>query len=311
MSDALPFFSVVVPTYRRPGHLARCLGALARVDYPADRWEVVVADDGSPEPVDVAVARGRVPVALTVVRQANAGPAAARNAGAARARGDYLAFTDDDCAPEPGWLRALAARAAAHPGALVGGGVVNALPDNPYSAASELLIAYLHHYYARGTDSGRFFPTNNLAVPAGEFRRLGGYDTRFRRAAAEDREFCDRWTAAGGALVYAPEAAVRHAHRLSLRRFVRQHAQYGRGAPYYHQVRAARGAPGIPAEPLAFYGGLLRFPRASAARRPARAAALLALSQGAYAAGFAWELLQLRLRSPRPRPTAPAAPVAP
>ncbi len=77
--------------------------ACLRLDYPADQFEVIVIDDGSSMPIDAWSGDSRV----RVIRQDNKGPAAARNAGIASARGAFLAFTDDDCVPEPGWLAAL------------------------------------------------------------------------------------------------------------------------------------------------------------------------------------------------------------
>ena len=136
MTDPTPRFSIVIPTYDRPRPLSACLEAMSGLEYPRDRFEVIVVDDGSPEPPEAAAAPFRDRLDLTLLRLPHAGPATARNAGASRARGEYLAFTDDDCAPDPGWLHALAARFAAEPGGLLGGRTINRLPENPYSSAS-------------------------------------------------------------------------------------------------------------------------------------------------------------------------------
>src|SRR5436189_2769026 len=181
----LPFFSVVVPTRSRAEQVALCVRELERLDYPSDRYEVIVVDDGSEEPPAIEPSRG---LRLRVIRGSHRGPAAARNLGAASAEGEYLAFVDDDCEPERGWLRAFAARFVTAPDAVLGGRTVNGLPDNTYSTASELLVAYLHSYYRNGaTSQPRFFASNNLSVPAGLFRELGGFSTRFSLAAGEDR----------------------------------------------------------------------------------------------------------------------------
>lgn len=99
-------------------------------------------------PLDAVVApfRGRMTVRL--IEQTNAGPAHARNTGARHASGAVLAFTDDDCTPRPDWLSTLHARARQNPEQLVGGHTVNALPDNVYATASQLLIDYLYAYHA-------------------------------------------------------------------------------------------------------------------------------------------------------------------
>lgn len=284
---AAPAFSVIVPTYRRPDRLAACLRALAALDYPRDRFEVIVVDDGGGASLD-----GR-PAGLDVTlhAQPHAGPAVARNAGAARARGEYLAFTDDDCAPDAGWLRGLAEHAAAGADQLIGGYTVNALADNPYSSATQLLIDYLYEWQAgRDSDEG-FFASNNLAAPAALFRARGGFDTSFPLAAGEDRELCHRWVRSGGRLVYAARAVVRHAHHLTLRTFWRQHVNYGRGAQRFHRRRVGRRGAGKPAT---FYTNLITFPltRARGSRR-FTLTALLALTQLATATGYWRERLRV------------------
>ena len=96
-----PIFSIVIPTYKRPEQLAVCLQACTRLDYPHDRFEIIIVDDGSPVPVEVPKNDRSNLVSITCLRQLNSGPASARNMGAKHARGDILAFTDDDCIPTP------------------------------------------------------------------------------------------------------------------------------------------------------------------------------------------------------------------
>jgi glycosyltransferase involved in cell wall biosynthesis len=144
MSEPQPAFSIVIPTYGRPAQLANCLQSLVELDYPRGSFEVIVVDDGgdpSPSAVVETISR-RLDVAL--VRQAHAGPAAARNAGARQARSEFLAFTDDDCAPTPAWLQELAQSLRVARGALVGGLTINALPNNLFAEASQALVNYLY-----------------------------------------------------------------------------------------------------------------------------------------------------------------------
>ena len=100
-----PVVSVVVPTRGRPGALKRCLESLMRQDYPTDAFEIVVIDDGSPQPVTLPEFGSGVSVTLS--RQTQGGPAAARNHGLEHARGEYVAFIDDDCEASPDWLSEL------------------------------------------------------------------------------------------------------------------------------------------------------------------------------------------------------------
>ena len=278
--------TVVVPTHRRPRALAACLAGLAaQADPPAD-LQVVVVDDGGGVPLEPVVDAVRDRLDVTLTTRANAGPAAARNAGAERARGALLAFTDDDCVPRPDWLRTLVDLAGRHPGAAVSGRTVNALRDNPYSAAAQLVIDVGYEQTGYGSRGVPFFTTNNLLVPADAFRALGGFDTGFRTA--EDRDFCARWAASGRRFEHAREAVVDHAHALGLWGFVRLHYEYGRGARRFHRAQASRGGR-VAVEP-GYYLALARRPLHEPPRRRAGLAGLLAAWLLATTAGFAREL---------------------
>ena len=100
-----PSYSVIVPAYQAAGTIGLCLEGLEAQTVPREAYEIIVVDDGSAD--DTAEIARRA--GAQVIVQSNAGPAAARNRGAAAARGALLLFTDADCAPVPGWIAALAA----------------------------------------------------------------------------------------------------------------------------------------------------------------------------------------------------------
>jgi GT2 family glycosyltransferase len=270
-------WSVIVPTHGRPEQLRRCLESLARVDWPAETFEVLVVDDGGVLAEDCVEAVG--PNAR-LIRQNHAGPAAARNRGAREATNERLAFVDDDCTVAPGWLAGFARALDEHPGAAAGGRVVNGLPGNLFSTATETMIAYMYE-----ASEERFVTSNNLAVPRTHFLELGGFDERFPLAAAEDRDFSQRWLASGAEIVAADDAVVEHAHELSLRGFVRQHFAYGRGAYIYR----SRDASGRTRGSLRFYRDLVTEPLRDKSPRALQLSAALAVSQLATVAGFAVE----------------------
>jgi GT2 family glycosyltransferase len=251
-----PSFSVIVPTYDRPEAVRRLLLALQRLEYPEDRFEVVVVDDGGATPLDAVVDGVRYGFGVTLLRQANAGPASARNMGAQRARGQYLAFTDDDCEPDNDWLDALARRFDVEPDVMVGGRTVNALRENVYSEASQTIVDLVYGHYNRDPLNARFVASSNLALPAEDFREVGGFDTSFPSAGGEDRELCRRWIATGRRIVFEPDAVVLHAHSLSTKAFFRQHFEYGRGAFRFHQGAGANGSGAL--GELHFYAALPR-----------------------------------------------------
>ncbi len=294
-----PVFSIIVPTRDRPEQLAACLESLASVDYPLDRFEVIVVDDRSSVPIDAVVAAFRSRLSIALIRQPRGGPAAARNAGAARARGEFLAFTDDDCAPDRGWLNALAGRFAASSDRLIGGAVLNALPANAYSATSQAIADVTYAHFNANGDKARFLSSNNLAVRADHFHAMGGFDATL--PTSEDRDFCDRWLHQGLAIIYAPEAVVHHAHRLTFGTFLRQHFNYGRGTFRFHRARAARGQERVGAD-RSYYLALLRYPFSRPlGPRAWWMAGLLGAAHGAKAAGFFGERLAARI-GPGPRP---------
>ena len=291
MTDA-PIFSVVITTYNRPEELAGCLESLAAQDCGRDAFEAIVVDDGGERPLDEVVDGFRGRLAVSLIRQTHGGAAKGRNTGAARARGRYLAFTDDDCRPDAGWLSALDRRLARDPGVLAGGRTVNALGANLCSAASQLIVDVVYEHYNPDPENARFFASNNMAMSAEEFRRLRGFDEGFDLHACEDRDLCDRWRHAGRRMVYAPDAVVRHGHQLSFTAFCRQHFAYGRGAVRFHRLRAERGS-GRLAREVGFHfrvdRWLLRPFRESPATRALPLAALLVVWQGANTAGYLYE----------------------
>ena len=295
----IPFFSVIVPTYQRPEPLKGCLAALSQLDYPRDRFEVIVVNDGDPTLSESAIAPYRSGAKsnlnIQLLYQENTGPAGARNTGAKRAKGTLLAFTDDDCRPTSNWLSAIATYWNNHSTDevfAVGGEVLNALPNNLYSAASQLHGDAVYAYFNRQQGDATFFASCNFAVPREVYQRLGGFDERFPMAAAEDRAFCDRWLREGYSLRYVPVARVYHAHYLSFWRFIRQHFNYGRGAFFFHQARAYEAIPPVKTD-LKFYWHLVTYPFKTAPFF--RAVLLAALFVGcnlAKTAGFFWERLK-------------------
>src|SRR5207244_12942311 len=116
-------------------------------------------------------------------------------------------------------------------------------------------------------DQARFFTSNNLAVARDRFRAIGGFDASFGAAAAEDREFCDRWLAHGHRMIYAADAIVSHVHPLTFRTFCQHHFWYGRCAFWFRRVRVRRGAGRVQVQSPPFYWKPLR-DAAALDRRP-------------------------------------------
>ena len=289
-------FSIVIPTYARPAQLNSCLDSLTRLAYPAADFEVIVVDDGSPQRLDATVDLFRPKLQITLLRQSNSGPARARNLGAAKASGRFIAFTDDDCAVDPNWLTAFGQALTANPSLLVGGTTFNAVTENSYAATTQLLVDFLYAHSTSSSGQPRFFASNNIAVSAENFLQLRGFDDSFPLAAGEDREFCHRWQHSGKAIQLVPEAIIHHSHNLRLTTFFRQHTHYGRGAFHFHRkLSSAQSVRRI--ERFSFYLRLIFYPfelREHTLLKRTQLFCLMVITQVATAVGY----VQARSTSP-------------
>lgn len=199
--------SVCIPTYRRAGQLADALRALGAVEPPAGGFEVIVVDDGSP-PGDgveetLVAAEAVAPFPLRWARlTTNRGPAAARNAAWRLAEGEWIAFTDDDCRPEAGWLVALLAAGAAE-GAMVVQGRTR--PD----PAREHLLAQPWARSMVVEAANEYFQTCNIMYRRSLLNDLGGFDEAFR-AIGDDTDLGWRAVEQGAIVAFAPDALVFH-----------------------------------------------------------------------------------------------------
>jgi GT2 family glycosyltransferase len=286
--------SVCVPTRGRPLALARCLAALGRATLGPDELEVVVVGDGRDVEPPAQGAAGELPVVWRA--RPRGGPAAARNLAVELASAPTIAFLDDDCVPAPDWAERILARVDAEPGAIVAGRVRNGLPDNRWATASQMVLdVVVEAYHERPGEPG-FAPTSNLAMRRDVFLALGGLDERFRTAAAEDRDFCDRSHEAGHALVLEGSALVEHFHDLDARSFVSQAASYGRGEVTYRAVCAERGRkPNVVRGN--FYVRLLRAALSHGPRRGLPLVVLAAANQVVFLANY-WRAGASRIAAP-------------
>src|SRR5215467_6472134 len=106
MTIELPLVSIVVPTRARPEFLRNCLESLITLDYPNDRYEIIVVEDGSETGQEVAEEiRQRSAVVVRYRRIPHSGAATSRNVGLQLATGEIVAFIDDDGMAVPNWLR--------------------------------------------------------------------------------------------------------------------------------------------------------------------------------------------------------------
>lgn len=293
-------FSVIVPTRNRPAFLDRCLTAIGALDYPPHEFEVLVIDDASDTEPTAVIAPHTARMNLRYYHfDTPRGPARARNCGLREAQGEYLALTDDDCAPLPGWLSAFDRSIADHPAAAFGGKIVDAVENNLCGRASQLLVTFLYQSLQPGSIVPPFFCSNNLVFPRKALLDLGGFDEKFPLAAAEDRELCARWSQSRE-LRFVPDAVVRHRQVAGLGSFLNQHFRYGLGAAHFWSTRRASGQPGRRMQPPRFYIAMLGYPfSVEPIPRAAALSLLIAISQIANAAGYFTARAGSRTRAPR------------
>lgn len=214
-------FSVIVCTRNGVARIGACLEALEKQSLPAH--EVIVVDDGSSDGTADLVA-ARFP-AVRLLRREEAGLSAARNAGAERATGEILAFTDDDCEPDRDWLAGLAL--AFEKGCDAAGGPN--LPP-PARGAAEAVVAAApgapSHVMLDDTEA-EHLPGCNIAVRRSSYFAVGGFDPVFTTA-GDDVDFCWRLRDHGFRMGFAPTSFVWHHRRPSLRGYLKQQIGYGK-----------------------------------------------------------------------------------
>ncbi len=218
--------------------------------------EAIVVDNGSAED---ALARLRSRLAdctapIRLLEHPQAGPAAARNAGAAAAEGDVLLFLGDDTEPaEPGLLRAHLRLHAANPQPTYGVlGRITWTPRRPVTPFMRWLEngGPQFHYYELGAgpvDAARYFYSSHASIKRSLFERLGGFDERFPSAAVEDTELGVRLAEAGLELDYHPELLVLHDHPTTPQQSLRRSIAVGRSAALYNRLHPDRPHDGVQA----------------------------------------------------------------
>ncbi|GIV69843.1 sugar transferase [Caldilinea sp.] len=215
--------SVIVPVYNGAGAIERCLNALAAQTVAPGRYEVIVVDDGSTDDTAAVIARWRRAhphIQLTLLSQANAGPAAARNRGAAAARAPLLLFTDADCAPTPTWIEAMTAPFADPDVA----GAKGAYVTEQTGLVPRFVQAEYEDRYDRMAGQAQidFIDTYSAAYRRAIFLENKGFDPIFTTASVEDQEFSFRLAQKGYRLVFAPAARVSHLHDSGVREYFRR-----------------------------------------------------------------------------------------
>ncbi len=225
--------SIIIPTFNGASRIGRCLDSL--VKQTAGRGvEILVVDDGSTD--DTADVVGSYS-SVRLLRQANAGPASARNRGALEAKGTILLFTDDDCVPMPDWLEAMLV--PFQDSEVVGAKGVYRTHQKSL-AARFVQIEYEDKYrLMAGPPSIDFVDTYSAGFRRERFLEMAGYDTSFPVACAEDIELSYRMSARGWKMKFVPGAIVYHTHPDTFSRYLKKKYKFA-----FWRVLAVRKNPG-------------------------------------------------------------------
>ncbi|CAN5384821.1 glycosyltransferase [soil metagenome] len=197
-----PVITVVIPTYQRPALLRNCLEALARQHVLA--WaqvEIIVVVDGTDFEVFDLTYRMSKQTGLVIKclqQKERRGPAAARNRGWQAASSPFIAFTDDDCLPQPTWLSA-GLLFLLRGGQVLTGQVRMPLPEQP-----------THHDQTTALLETAEFVTANLFCRRSALEQVGGFDEQFDSAWREDSDLQFKFLEAGIPISTCPEAVIVH-----------------------------------------------------------------------------------------------------
>ncbi|MEJ7611101.1 MAG: glycosyltransferase [Ferruginibacter sp.] len=215
-----PFFSVVVCSYNGSATIRDTLNALTNLSYP--RFEVIVVNDGSTD--DLAEIVSHYPVRL--ITTPNKGLSNARNTGMYNAKGEIIAYIDDDAYPEEHWLHYLAyAYSNSEHGAMGG---PNIIPEEDGPLAFCVANAPGGPVHVLSTDEiAEHIPGCNLSVRKNVLMKIGGFDPVYR-AAGDDVDICWRIQEAGHTIGFHPSAVVWHHRRNSLKAYWKQQKGYGK-----------------------------------------------------------------------------------
>lgn len=199
-----PFVSIIVPVKNEERRLPRLLEALQSLDYPRDRYEIIVADNGSSDETPVIAERRE---GVVVCKEPRGGSYAARNAGIRASRGEILAFTDGDCTPRPEWLRCGVARL--QEGSDLVAGAINFVVSKDridHRFDKKFFLQQDRWVKEKGTGA-----TANLLVKRAVVDAVGGFSEKL--TSGGDFAFCRAAKEAGFSLVFEPQAIVDHPTR--------------------------------------------------------------------------------------------------
>ncbi|VVB87945.1 Glycosyltransferase AglE [uncultured archaeon] len=219
MSTDYPFVSILLATYNRKSWLEECLESLFNQDYPKERYEIIVINDGSNDGTEKVLRayEKKAPCTFIWHTQRNQGKTVALNTGLNNTtKGEIVLFTDDDCVADKNWIKNLLSAFKDEKVGGVGGKILAYKPKNHVEK-------YGVFFDQEGSVS---LATGNAAYRSHVVKSVGGFDTQL--IGLEDIDFGVRVRGKGYKLKYTPEAIIYHRNYCSLDRLIKRKRSEGR-----------------------------------------------------------------------------------
>ena len=220
--DYMPSATVIIPTYNRGKTLSKCIDSILQQDYPQDKFELIIIDDGSTDDTHELLKKYEKKPGFSYFFQKNKGPSSARNLGINNSRGEIICFIDDDCIAEKNWLKNIVKPFSDEN---VGGAGGKIIADAPQT----LIEKYCEK--SKFFEQARFIDVMVIGANAA-YRRdillaLRGFDEFFRTG--EDTDLGLQIRLKGKKLAYTSDAIIYHNHRSNYRSITKQMRGYGKG----------------------------------------------------------------------------------
>jgi mycofactocin system glycosyltransferase len=253
-TQTIPSISIIIPVKNRPQDIKECLTSLSSLDYPKDKFEIIVVNDGSTDSTSKVIETFGI---KAIHLPQSIGASACRNLAAREANGDLLGFTDSDCVPHSHWLKELSPSFNDERIGIVGGYVSNfynqSLLDRYEAVKSSLNMGPSPFRVENDKSSTAYVPSCNLIIRKKAFNEAYGFQEDL--TVGEDVDLCWRTRKLGYHLLYIPLGEVKHKHRNDLLQMLKRRFDYGTSeALLYSRHKEKRKMLYLPALYSIFYG---------------------------------------------------------
>lgn len=205
-------------------------------------FEIIIVDDGSRDGTGQYITELEKSAGIIAVLKPNKGPAVARNAGIARARGTFIAFTDDDCIVPTDWLENFHAHLKDPKTGGIGGAAKTGDNSNLFAVANDMIVNFLKsELNGKYQFNPPFLTSNNTAYTKSCLESVGGFDEGYF-IGAEERDLNYRLFLKGVRLKYDPDIVVEHYNDSGFTQFLKHQFDQGKGSRrFYNNILRENG----------------------------------------------------------------------